>query len=351
MLLRFSDEVTGLDGRAPIMLKNKRQYLSELSEHIMTRGGGKTKLYAAVTNTLERVLRRKDVKDYANSRGTQPVVVLLTDGFNFEGSNDSCGERLRLQRDRPYARDARRRAPPIINTVGLGQATQLGDGDLNIMDRVSKTALCGQYAQADRRAGTWRRTRGPRDRRHLPEVAREGGRRKVLCAGHLGGPRFSVSRDRGPALPLVPASSQAPGGGAFASSAIDPVPHRLEGSLGHGRGRDRLDAVPVRWTDGPPGDVERGNGDAWVGRSPRAGSRRRIASGDLPRVPDTSRFRNLNVEGLGRGEDPANEKIELTRGERGAVTLSRVPAEGRDATMVQRLGLVWVWRRLPVSWT
>jgi hypothetical protein len=276
MLLRFSDQVTGLDGRAPIMLKNKRQYLAELSDHIMTRGGGKTKMYEAVTHTVERVLRRKDVKDYANSRGTQPVVVLLTDGFNFESSNDACGDNVpRLQRAIDRMRETRDVAlPPIINTVGLGQATNLGDGDLEIMDRVSKTALCGQYVNklidAPGRSGGLEDL--GIDDASLRWLAKEGGGKSFVQDTSEG--LATVFRETA-ALRYhwYQLRLKLPGSSHLHHRQAVPFRLFLKDHLGAPAAMTSVTLYPSGWTDGPPGDVERGSEENWARPAPA----RRIA--------------------------------------------------------------------------
>ena len=105
------------------VLRNKSEYKQYIQQHLKARSGY-THLYNAVDYSLNTVLEEPVVKQVL-SKETKPTIVLLTDGFNNEASNDTCTSNVprltRLLKKMRKQMDGLTLDSPLIFTVGLGR--------------------------------------------------------------------------------------------------------------------------------------------------------------------------------------------------------------------------------------
>ena len=150
VLLRFSDKVVGLDGGAPQILKTPRDYRQMVQTHLLKPSGGYTHLYDALKYAVTDLLAVQSIKRFLVVNSAEPTVVMLTDGFNNEAADDTCGTNAeRLQEALELVREVRKAGttiPPTVYSVGLGQpynAKQQKPDGFN--QRVTVPGLCGPY--------------------------------------------------------------------------------------------------------------------------------------------------------------------------------------------------------------
>jgi hypothetical protein len=95
MLLTFTDTVQGVDGE-PLeeveILRDPDEYRVAV-DHLLDQPGstGWTHLYDSVQTTLDRALSRTEVSQVVQLTKSEPVLVVLTDGFNNVAATDTCG--------------------------------------------------------------------------------------------------------------------------------------------------------------------------------------------------------------------------------------------------------------------
>jgi|GEM_PF-5835705 len=128
------------------ILSNKQTYKSHIQEHLKARSGY-THLYDAVDYGLNTVLAKSDVQTLLDGQ-TKPTIVLLTDGFNNEASNDTCTSNVpRLQRLLTGIRkemDDLSVDTPLIFTVGLGRPLSKRFNPKRVKQgRLTDRTLCG----------------------------------------------------------------------------------------------------------------------------------------------------------------------------------------------------------------
>ena len=150
VLLRFSEKVSGLDGAPPQILKNARDYRQMVKTHLLKETGGYTHLYDALKYSVTELLAQQDIRRFLVVKNAEPTVVLLTDGFNNEAANDTCGTNApRLQEALDVVREVRRAGttvPPTVYGVGLGRPypTEHEKPD-GLNQKVTVPGLCGAY--------------------------------------------------------------------------------------------------------------------------------------------------------------------------------------------------------------
>jgi len=148
ILLRFTSTVKGLDGGAPVVIENKRQYQQMVKSYLMSNERGFTHLYDAIDYAINPLMEEKNVKDWLAIHKAEPTIVALTDGFNNEAGGDVCSDNApRLQRlleDVEVARSQPLGLRPTIFTVGIGRPINPGFDEVP-RGRVSPRALCGRF--------------------------------------------------------------------------------------------------------------------------------------------------------------------------------------------------------------
>lgn len=151
VLVKFTTgQPTGLDGGPPRVITTREEYRQMIQTHLLTPSGGYTNLYGAVQWAAVDLLAMPDVKNFINSRSAEPTIVVLTDGFHNESSEDTCGTNVgRLQALVDKLREIRRTLAtgrPRIFTVGLGQPYRKGNKpELAKAKEVTPATLCNQY--------------------------------------------------------------------------------------------------------------------------------------------------------------------------------------------------------------
>jgi hypothetical protein len=124
LMLTFSNDVRGLGSGTGYELVSDRGRYRDLVGQLST-GGTQTRLYESIGTVVDQVLTHGDVTSFTSS-GTgvyaQVTVVVLTDGFNWTSSSDTCGSNTRelvrlLRRLKSLSEEAN---PATIYTVGLG---------------------------------------------------------------------------------------------------------------------------------------------------------------------------------------------------------------------------------------
>jgi hypothetical protein len=147
MLLRFNAGVPmGLDGGLPEVLDTERAYNAMITQNIKRQSSGYTHLYDAVEYGFGDLLETPVVKSWLKNNSANATVIALTDGFNNEQSNDTCGDNARrLQRTLSMIRKVREgdvRTLPTLLTVGLGQSL-FPDFEVPTSKKVKPEVLCG----------------------------------------------------------------------------------------------------------------------------------------------------------------------------------------------------------------
>ncbi len=128
------------------VLSDKQTYKSHIQEHLKARSGY-THLYDAVDYGLTSVLTKSEVQSLLDGQ-TKPTLVLLTDGFNNEASNDTCTSNVpRLERLLKSIRkemDDLSVDTPLIFTVGLGRPLSKRFNPKRVKQgRLTDRVLCG----------------------------------------------------------------------------------------------------------------------------------------------------------------------------------------------------------------
>ena len=150
VLLRFSEKVVGLDGGAPRILKSPKDYRQMVKTHLLTQSGGYTHLYDALKYSVTELLGIQEIKHFLVVKSAEPTVVLLTDGFNNEAADDTCGTNAdRLQEALDVVREVRTAGttiPPTVYGVGLGEAYPTPhEKPEGLSQKVTIPGLCGTY--------------------------------------------------------------------------------------------------------------------------------------------------------------------------------------------------------------
>jgi hypothetical protein len=151
VLLRFSKEVTGLDGGPPKVLETRAEYEKTVKDHLLTSSGGYTHLYDSVRYTITDLLEQQPIRTFLTIRGAEPSVVVITDGFNTEAASDTCATNVpKLQALIDLVREVRTTTGsavrPTLYTVGLGKAYRKEDKPEGLNRQVTPRDLCGPYA-------------------------------------------------------------------------------------------------------------------------------------------------------------------------------------------------------------
>ncbi len=166
MLLRFTDTVTDIDGGAPDRILDPKQFADIAARDTFVETGGFTHMFGAVERVLDDVLMRDNVRTFLTYRQAQPVVVLLSDGFNNEAGTDTCQSNVdRINRVLPKLAKVRREGTrdrrPELYTIGLGKsywdgliaagavkASERPTLDGLVRERIDESALCGTLPDA-----------------------------------------------------------------------------------------------------------------------------------------------------------------------------------------------------------
>jgi hypothetical protein len=151
VLMKFhgSGPPKNLFGGPPTVIDNDNHYKQGL-EQLMYKSSGFTHMYDAIEYAVEDLLKEKSILDFMRANGVKtPVIIALTDGFNNEKGNDTCGsnvdriegllESIAVARDRP--------SRPIIFTAGLG-VSYFPNAPILSESRfaITENSLCGEYA-------------------------------------------------------------------------------------------------------------------------------------------------------------------------------------------------------------
>lgn len=150
VLLRFSNEVKGLDGGPARVITKSGEYKQLVQTHLMQPSGGYTHMYDAAAYAMTDLLGEPAIRDWLQVNLAEPTVILLTDGFNNEGAADTCADNVsRLESSLEVIRQARGAAGssrPTLFTVGLGRSIRARyEFDKN--KKLSPRELCGPHAE------------------------------------------------------------------------------------------------------------------------------------------------------------------------------------------------------------
>ncbi|MED5371444.1 MAG: vWA domain-containing protein [Myxococcota bacterium] len=192
VLLNFSSDDPQPVGPKLGIIKGPRHYDKVVDRLQPLRGY--THLYQAVRYATGPLLDEPDIRRFLEKNQAQPVVVVLTDGFNNEAASDTCADNARRLSDLlehlQGVRDLSLRDPetvPLVYTVGLGDGLPGLDTQLRGVQagktKVSASDLCGRYA--DRRIDGQLERDGI-DRVSLEWVARHGGGFAYVSRGSKG---------------------------------------------------------------------------------------------------------------------------------------------------------------------
>ncbi len=158
VLLNFTDGQPRPVGTDDIqVIKTPKRY-RKLVRQSLDAPGGYTHLYDAVDYAATDLLKEPAVAKYIVENEAQPTIVVLTDGFNNETANDTCGTNAprltRLLEDLKESRDLDKTdiaLRPTIYTVGLGKpmrrASSVKDKAKPGLTEVGPTELCGRFAK------------------------------------------------------------------------------------------------------------------------------------------------------------------------------------------------------------
>jgi hypothetical protein len=150
LLLEFSGtQVRPVGGEMRIL--QRRQDYRQLVRDSLRASGGYTNLYQAIDYATGELLREvPEVVEFLRTTTGAPTVIALTDGFNNERWDDTCGTNAaRLQRLLARIEDARGEgsemsARPRVFTVGLGRPTRRRFQLPEALDKVKPAKLCGE---------------------------------------------------------------------------------------------------------------------------------------------------------------------------------------------------------------
>jgi Mg-chelatase subunit ChlD len=124
VIVRFTDKVTGLDGKPPVVLTDRKMYRETVQQYLRSSPKGYTHLYDAVEYGAGDLLKEPAVAQWLAVNVGEPTLVVLTDGFNNEAPDDLCRTNApRLAETLHRVAEARLGAielRPTIYTVGLG---------------------------------------------------------------------------------------------------------------------------------------------------------------------------------------------------------------------------------------
>lgn len=151
VLLRFSQTVRGLDGLEPRVIKTAAEYKKVVSENLMRNEGGYTHLYDAVEYAITELMAVEAIDRWLAVKSAEPTVILLTDGFNNEAADDTCGTNVQRLNDtlakmHEVRRGAGAGSRATVYTVGLGKPYRSGKKPEGFNQTVTPSGLCGQYA-------------------------------------------------------------------------------------------------------------------------------------------------------------------------------------------------------------
>lgn|GEM_PF-911964 len=110
-----------------ISSKNRDRYDAVIGG--LSADGGYTHMYDSLDEVLSKHLKRKEIHDYLVENQALPTVILLTDGFNNKGPQDTCGSNARplkklISKINKTRRSSDLKEPvlsPVVFTVGLGK--------------------------------------------------------------------------------------------------------------------------------------------------------------------------------------------------------------------------------------
>ena len=279
VLLQFADRVIGMDGRDPRIIRSRKEYLRVIDENLLLiRRSSGTRLYSSLIYTLENVLQQQNIKDFARSRLSEPVVIMLTDGFNFESSSDACDsnvERLKQTIDR--LREFRQGSfPPTVHTVGLGAKNPyLPTTPIDIATRVTASSLCGDAKNSliDAPRGKTGLEDVGIDHRSLEWLANEGGGRMIVKRKADG--LAQAFRDAAAVRYRWYQLRFKTGQSLHHRQRVN-LELRLANAQHLTRSSTKVSLLPSAWLDGPPGDVPGGLSEAESWSTPAPS--RRIAA-------------------------------------------------------------------------
>lgn len=108
------------------VVQNKKEYRQLIRESLQV-GAGYTYLYNAVDYGTSTLLEQPEIKAAVDNKKMQPTLIVLTDGFNNERPDDTCGANAPRLQAVLKKLDAVRRGEtvnitsrPVVYTVGLG---------------------------------------------------------------------------------------------------------------------------------------------------------------------------------------------------------------------------------------
>ncbi|MBN2798493.1 MAG: VWA domain-containing protein [Deltaproteobacteria bacterium] len=254
VLLRFSNEVQGLDGGPAQVLTKPAQYKQMVQGHLMQRSGGYTHLYSAVEYAVTDLLGEPAIREWLQVNMAEPTVVLITDGFNNETAQDVCADNVpRLEHTLDVLRQARGAAGqsrPTLFTVGLGKAIR-SRYTYEKNRKLNGRELCGPHG--DRRINNDLENYGI-DNVSLTWLAEEGG-----------GSSFVKSRPKGLAEVFQAAAAERYRW-YTARYRLDGFYHRQSyfvriSLLAYAVASSTVDIHPSGWLDAPSGEVA---ADQWT---------------------------------------------------------------------------------------
>lgn len=152
VLLRFSQDVKGLDGGPPRVIKTVADYRSTLKKHLLEPHGGYTHLYDAVRYSVTDLVNLESIDRFLAIKSAEPTVIVLTDGFNNEAADDTCGTNVdRLNSLLSDMREVRSGqgagARATVYTVGFGKPYRRGDKPEGFDQSVTPNGLCDKYVE------------------------------------------------------------------------------------------------------------------------------------------------------------------------------------------------------------
>lgn len=200
MVMSFAQDVRSTGGRADQLelIDNPTRYHQVITG--LRADGTWTHLYDAVANATARAIKRPEVEGYLREEKALPTVIALTDGFDNQNTEESCGDnaaglrRLLKLLDRQRSQVSTEILAPVVYTVGLGTPAlpkfpYIDEGAENLeFARLQKLAqnptpegLCGESASTiiDPPTGPGLEDRGI-DNASLEWIAARGGGRAVI---------------------------------------------------------------------------------------------------------------------------------------------------------------------------
>jgi len=257
VLLRFTNEVVGLDGGPPRVIEDPREYTRMVRSHIASGNRGFTYLYDAVEYSVTDLAEEPGVKEWLALRRAEPTIVAITDGFNNEQSSDQCGHNAaRLTDLLQVVADSRTldvHKRPTIYTVGLGRKIRPGFDYADVKGSTpTPDLLCGRYAGA--------RIDGQLEELGIDNVSLE------WIAEYGKGATYVAANDRRLSDVFLEAASIRYGW-YDVQYTVDPYFHRRTFSPGmelrsFARAGFEIPVYPSAWVDAPT--PTRGEGSVWT---------------------------------------------------------------------------------------